>query len=245
MKATSKEIRSLLDVMFSKYHLLVEYAKCNPTEDPELRKYQADVEEMHPRTTCLGQMVAVFRDVTVSAGIKHPHYCRFCRRPPGRGRGRYSTRDSIFCLAEPRWRRYHQACAKWSSSRRRSIGRARRSWCRTAIPSAFIVCATSSQPSSFRLIRRTMRVRSTASIDSTLRPNRSARTPETLAAPMFLFMLTAREGRVSANRFALRLRCCLRRAILALPAHLCVSRRLPPGLSGDKAGNSAGILYRH
>jgi hypothetical protein len=27
----------------------------------------------------------------VSAGIKGPHYCRFCRPPPGRGRGRYST----------------------------------------------------------------------------------------------------------------------------------------------------------
>ena len=122
------------------------------------------------------RLVSVDHDrvAIVSAGIKHPQDCRFCRRPPGRGRGRYSTRDSIFCLAEPRWRRYHQACAKWSSSRRRSIGRARRSWCRTAIPRAFIVCATSSQPSSFRLIRRTMRVRSTASIDSALRPDRSA-----------------------------------------------------------------------
>jgi hypothetical protein len=45
------------------------------------------------------------RMIHVSAGIKHPHYCRFCRPPPGRGRGRYSTRDSIFCLAEPRCRR--------------------------------------------------------------------------------------------------------------------------------------------
>jgi hypothetical protein len=53
-----------------------------------------------------------FPDMNVSAGIKHPQDCRFCRRPPGRGRGRYSTRDSTFCLAEPRWRRYHQACAK-------------------------------------------------------------------------------------------------------------------------------------
>src|ERR1022692_4268977 len=40
--------------------------------------------------------------LTVSAGIKHLQDCRFCRRPPGRGRGRYSTRDSILCLAEHR-----------------------------------------------------------------------------------------------------------------------------------------------
>src|ERR1039457_3911910 len=57
----------------------------------------------------------------VSAGIKQPHYCRFCRPPPGRGRGRYSTPDSKFYLAEPRCWRYYRACANWSSSRGRSI----------------------------------------------------------------------------------------------------------------------------
>jgi len=63
----------------------------------------------------------------VSAGIKHPQFCRFRRLPPGRGRGRYSTPDSKFCLAEPRCRRYYRACANWSNSRGRNIVRARRS----------------------------------------------------------------------------------------------------------------------
>jgi hypothetical protein len=77
------------------------------------------------------QQTAIFLTVIlnvlyfVSAEIKHPHYCRFRRSPPGRGRGKYSTRDSKFCLAEPRRRRYHRSCAKRSSSRGRSIGRAR------------------------------------------------------------------------------------------------------------------------
>ena len=209
------------------------------------RKCPQDMAEEEP---CLVLPSWVFQlcEENLNAGIKHPQDCRFCRRPPGRGRGRYSTRDSIFCLAEPRWRRYHQACAKWSSSRRRSIGRARRSWCRTAIPRAFIVCATSITT---QLIPpdQAHHAGKVNSVDRLRLATESVRLKplETLAVPMFLFMLTAREGRVSANGFALRLRCCLRRAIVAPPAHLCVSRRLPPGRSGDKATNPAGVLYRH
>ena len=65
---------------------------------------------------------------TVSVGIKGQHLRRFCSRggwPHWRERGIHSTQDSKFSLALPWCRRYHQACANWSSSRGRTFGRAR------------------------------------------------------------------------------------------------------------------------
>ena len=72
--------------------------------------------------TQMRYLARTYTTTRVSAGIKHPHYCRFRRLPPGRGRGRYSTPDSKLCLAEPRCRRYYRACANWSSSRGRNVG---------------------------------------------------------------------------------------------------------------------------
>jgi hypothetical protein len=65
----------------------------------------------------------------VSAGLKERRYRRFC----GRGSWAPIGGDAVctlhkilkFSLAPPWCRRYHRACANWSSSRGRAFGRAR------------------------------------------------------------------------------------------------------------------------
>jgi hypothetical protein len=65
----------------------------------------------------------------VSAGLKERRYRRFC----GRGSWAPTGGDAVctlhkilkFSLAPPWCRRYHRACANWSSSRGRAFGRAR------------------------------------------------------------------------------------------------------------------------
>ena len=63
----------------------------------------------------------------VSAGIKHPQYCRFCRRDLGGDA--VGTLHEILnsCWLKPGPRRYYRVCANWSSSRGRIVGRTRRS----------------------------------------------------------------------------------------------------------------------
>jgi hypothetical protein len=64
---------------------------------------------------------------------------------------------------------------------------------------------------------------------------------------MFLFMLTAREGRVSAKRFApSSSRNPETRAVSSPAANAFVCLALSPAdISRDKTGNSAGVLSRH
>ena len=64
---------------------------------------------------------------------------------------------------------------------------------------------------------------------------------------MFLFLLTAQEGTVSANRFALSSsrnpQTHQARTGIA-PLYLCVSSRSTGDFFEDKTGNTAGVLCR-
>jgi hypothetical protein len=71
-----------------------------------------------------------------------------------------------------------------------------------------------------------------------------------LDIPMFLFLLTAREGRVSVKALrplvtAQSLDATHPRTLCPAPLHLCVSCSRPAGIPKDKTGNIAGVLYRH
>jgi len=65
---------------------------------------------------------------------------------------------------------------------------------------------------------------------------------------MLLFLLTAREGRVSANHLGCpssrKLDAGLRSYSSRATAFVCPAPS-PSGIPNDKTGNTAGILYRH